>query len=223
MIMKLTQEKISMFRLLTKEWGETNVVDYPWRNISDPYLVLMSEFLLHRTQTDQVLPIYLTMIKYFPDLKSFYNAPPDDIRVIMKPLGLSWRCNCMIEAFHILYETYGMIPLVVTDLLAIKGIGPYVANATVCFSINSPLPLVDTNIVRVVGRFVGLELSGEPRRRKETRITIESIVDPLDPRSFYYSVIDFAHQVCKSRKPYCEFCEFAKIGCVYRERFLYTL
>lgn len=42
-------------------WSKDNLRDYPWRRTSDPYEILVAEFLLQRTDADTVKPIYETL------------------------------------------------------------------------------------------------------------------------------------------------------------------
>lgn len=211
-----TTEIISNFHQSLKCWGKVNKAYYPWRYIDDPYKILVSEFMLHRTRADQVAPVYLTMIEKYPDLGTFCNGAVPEILEIMAPLGLQWRTSAMVNALQEINNLFGKIPLKSENLLAIKGIGPYIANATLCFSTNQPLPLIDTNIIRVVGRFTGLNICGEPRRRKGTTSMIELMLDREDPKSFYYSVIDLAHMLCKTKNPSCSHCPLALSGCDYQ-------
>ena len=81
------------------------------------------------------------------------------------------------------------------------------------FSKNEPVTLIDTNTVRVTGRVLGLDLSGEARRRKEVKEAIAEIVDPKNPRDFYYSMIDLAHNICTPSKPDCRNCPLLDVPC----------
>lgn len=35
-------------------WGKENLREYPWRETTDPYRIIVAEFMLHRTRADQV-------------------------------------------------------------------------------------------------------------------------------------------------------------------------
>lgn len=208
-------KKIIQIQNALMVWGKGHGKTYPWRYISDPYRILVSEFMLHRTQTDQVVPIYLSVINECPDLEAFYKKDSELLRVLLKPLGLNWRITNMIEALKTLSKDYEGIPLDPVKLMSVQGIGPYIARATVCFSLNTPEILIDANIVRVTGRVLGINLSGEPRRRKEIREGIETLLLKADPREYYYSMIDLAHQICKTQSPDCTQCPLHLVYCVY--------
>jgi A/G-specific adenine glycosylase len=106
-----------------------------------------------------------------------------------------------------------MIPLDLVKLQSVEGIGPYIAGATICFATNTPVTLIDTNSVRVVGRVWGLNLGGEARRRKSVVDMIAAACDPQDPRNYYYALIDLAHTVCYPKTPDCKVCPLLTLPC----------
>jgi len=136
----------------------------------------------------------------------FINSDHEEIFSLLHPLGLNWRIRGMIEALHQLWAEFHSVPAGYEKLIAISGIGQYIAGATVCFSTNQPYVLIDTNVVRVTGRLFGLDLSGEARRRKEMKSAIDNLLDRSDPRFFYYSIIDIAHTICFPKLPDCSNC-----------------
>ncbi|NOH14225.1 MAG: DNA-binding protein [Chloroflexi bacterium] len=196
-------------------WGEENTRAFPWRHSTDPYLVLVSEFMLHRTQVKQVTPVFEIFTRAFPDLRTLLKSDEKKIQKILSPLGLQWRIDGMIAALKEIQIRYDGVPTDYDQLIAVRGIGPYIAGATVCFTTNRPLPLIDTNTVRVTGRVQGLDLSGEARRRKEITLAIEEICDPDHPRDFYYAMIDLAHELCRPENPQCEDCPLLSVPCNY--------
>ncbi|MCD4752490.1 MAG: hypothetical protein K8R40_05425 [Anaerolineaceae bacterium] len=184
---------------------------YPWRFVDEPYCVLVSEFLLHRTQTNQVIPVYKKVIAECPTLLSFVQKTDEEIFQLTKSLGLKWRIKNMISALKEIEENHKKVPVDYEKLLSIKGIGPYIAGAVVCFSADVPVALIDTNTVRVLGRLFGLRLEGEARRRKDVISTIEICTPDDNPRHYYYSIIDFAHEICKPNNPLCGECKLCSL------------
>lgn len=215
---EISLSKIDRLRFFLLNWGKSNTESYPWRFIDDPYCILISEFMLHRTQTRQVIPVFQKFILNYPDLERFVSADISDIQNNLKPLGLQWRIDGMVNALKEIWFTYREVPLDIEKLLAIYGIGQYIAGATICFSQNIPLPLIDSNIVRVVGRVFGLDLSGEARRRSSMAHTIKSAVDLIEPRKYYYAMIDLAHNICKVTKPRCVMCPLLIVPCSYGQK-----
>lgn len=204
---------VPAFRDLLLDWGESGIRTYPWRYKDDPYAVIVAEFMLHRTQTVQVVPVYERFVSAWPTLAALASADRSEAETALVSLGLQWRITGMLDAFCELWSRYGRVPLDAAALKLVKGIGDYIAGATVCFSSNRPATLIDTNTVRVVGRVKGLDLRGEARRRRDVIRAIEGACDPMRPRDFYYSLIDLSHTICRPKQPACEKCPLADVPC----------
>jgi len=206
---------IKSFRRKVIRWGKKNTRSFPWRYQDNPYRILVSEFMLHRTQARQVEPVYNDFISRYPTLTSFCSSNKEEIAETLKSLGLTWRILGMITALNEILISFGDVPISYEKLITISGIGQYIAGATVCFSQNTAIPLVDTNTVRIVGRVLGLSLRGEARRRKVMVQAIGTLSDPTKPRDFYYAMIDIAHGICKPHDPNCKECPLFSLPCDY--------
>lgn len=203
------------FKKVLGIWGQSHICFYPWRYSHDPYQILVSEFMLHRTQANQVIPVFNEFVKTYPTLSSILPNERMNIRQLLFPLGLNWRIEGMVTALIELNTKYCEVPLRMEQLTSIKGIGQYIAGATICFALNKPVTLIDTNTVRVIGRFFGIELKGEARRRKNIKEAIWQSVDIESPRNFYYSIIDLAHEICVPKLPFCINCPLLYSNCIY--------
>lgn len=213
----VTSDRIDRTRRLLLRWGSRHKRDYLWRLTHDPYGILVAEFMLHRTNAAQVAPVYREFMARFPTLNDFVSDDPGSANEILQSLGLNWRIRGMIEALGEIHTRFGLVPTDVDSLKSITGIGPYIASAVHCFALNTPVPLVDTNTVRVTGRVFDLNLEGEARRRREMIDQIGRVCDPGQPRDFYFSMIDLAHAVCHPVKPLCGDCPLVNVPCLYAE------
>jgi A/G-specific adenine glycosylase len=111
------------------------------------------------------------------------------------------------------------VPGTKDELMSLPGVGDYVASAVACFSKGEPTPIIDTNVVRVIGRIFGLRLEGEARRRKEMRDAAAICLDRRQPRLYNYALLDFAALVCIASAPRCTECPFGQRGlCEYAQR-----
>ena len=131
-----TEKNISDFQRELMKWGNKNFQKFPWRDIDDPYKILVSEFMLHRTRALQVEPVYSTFIEDYPSLELFSQAKPQDIKEELSTLGLSWRIDNLINALREIHNKYDSVPSNYDILISFHGIGQYIAGATVCFSSN---------------------------------------------------------------------------------------
>jgi A/G-specific adenine glycosylase len=210
-------KRTKQFHKILLNWKKKNPIIFPWRLTQDPYKILVAELFLHRTQVIQAERVYVVFIDRFPTLEDYASSSKDEIMKILYPLGLRWRLQGFIDALTMLWEKYKDIPDDIESLLAIPGIGPYISGATICFSQNKALALIDTNTVRVIGRLFGLNLDGEARRRKDMKIAIENTCHKTKPREYYYALIDFAHKICRANNPICINCPLLPLPCIYAE------
>lgn len=214
-VRSFSERKARRLRGRILNWGARHSARYPWRNTSNTYRVFVAESMLLRTQAAQVRPIYERFVSACPTLHAAVAQNKRHLLAILRPLGLRWRARALIRALHSAWSRHHRIPPDRESLLAMAGVGPYIANATVCFTKNIPLPLIDANTVRVIGRVYGLDLQGEARRRPDVIAAVAGTCSRSRPRDFYYALIDLAHTVCTPRDPKCAECPLRSSPCVF--------
>lgn len=188
---------------------------FDWRSSRDPYRLLIAEVMLHRTRAPQVLPIYRRFVERFPDFQSVSQAPKDEVASLLYPLGLNWRIALVQRLVReIRVRDHGVVPSSKERLLELPGVSDYIAGAVVCFSQNKPEILLDTNIVRVIGRITGNEVTDGSRRSKRFRELVGAFLPEDEPRDFYFAILDLAASVCKQSSPRCGDCPVFSY-CVY--------
>jgi len=92
------------FRARLQNWAERNLRDYPWRRTTNPYPILVAEFLLQRTDADTVAPIYEAFLTCYPTLAKLAHAPVDEIGKLLQPLGLFFRAERLSATAHIIIK-----------------------------------------------------------------------------------------------------------------------
>lgn len=173
--------------------------------------------MLHRTRADQVKPIYGSFIKKYPDIKSIACSDRDDIRKDLYQLGLNWRSEQLYKMAKEIQERYdGIIPNDLNTLVELPGVGPYISSAIICFVHNEKIAVLDTNIVRVIGRLFGMKIRDSSRKSKEFRSVMTDLISYGEPRKFTLSLIDFAALICRSTRPRCDICLIKNI-CKYNK------
>jgi A/G-specific adenine glycosylase len=208
---------IELFQRLLLEWWQHHARDYPWRHTRTLYRTVIAELMLRRTQADQVVPVYLRFLKKYPTLKEAASARPEEIKKILYSLGLAWRADGIVKFLQEAYARFGNnLPANLEQLRDLPGIGEYVSAAAVCFADGQAVSVIDTNVVRVLGRIFGLDTHGEARRRKPMRELANRAVDRYHPAEYNYALLDFAAKVCTARKPRCHECPFHEGNrCIY--------
>lgn len=203
-------------RKALEEWSKYNCRAFPWRDVCEPYRILMSEVMLHRTQAIQVVPVFNKFLISFPDIITLAKASKAELQEILYSLGLRWRIDLIHDmAVRIVEHHDGIIPQGKAELISLPGVSEYIAGAVRCFTWNFPEPIFDTNTVRVAGRLFGLEAKPSSRRNRTFQALVSALLDVDQPRSFNYSLLDFAALICTKRpEPQCEICPLL-LSCRY--------
>lgn len=205
------------FRHDLLSWGRENRRPYPWRDDGRTlYEVFVAEFFLTQTPADNVADVYPAFLEHFPSLEALDDADPEEIEATIEPLGFQ---RMRTEALDELAEEYDTLPRDRERLLTLTRVGPYVADATLCFALERSLPILDRNVVRVYDRVFG---SAFPKKTSERREFAAQLVpdDGEEARRYNLALLDFGALVCQKREPTCETC-FASEYCRYydaRER-----
>ncbi len=100
----------------------------------------------------------------------------------------------------------GNVPTTVKELLKLNGIGRYMANAILIFSLGEKGVLVDANITRLLQRLFNLPSKKDNRRDKIFWELMEKLTPTKSIKQFYWAILDFTALVCKPGKPDCENC-----------------
>ena len=167
--------------------------------------------MLHRTRANQVLPIYEEFIRRYPNLGTAANAPSDEIAQVMSPLGLRWRVNLVPPLLRQIQTAMdGEVPTSREILRTLPGINDYIAGAVPCFSADLKEVILDTNIVRVVGRVTGERVTDASRRNVRFRALVRRLLPSARVREFYFALIDLAAAVCTPRDPLCPACPLVR-------------
>jgi A/G-specific adenine glycosylase len=196
-------------------WWEKNQRKYPWRSSHNPYHILISEIMLHRTRADQVVPVYISFIRTFPTIQDLAEAKLDEVKKILHKLGLFWRNELLFKMAQDIVTRYkGEIPSARKDLESLPGVSQYIASTVRCFAFGHPEPLLDTNTVRILGRVFGIRLTDSCRRSLRFRRLYQSLMNTAHPRDFNYAMIDLGALVCTPKNPECDICPLNSI-CSY--------
>lgn len=206
----LCQAAVRYFRRRIKQWFVTNMRQYPWRHVSDPYLLLIAEVVLQQTDAERAAYAYDQITRSYPTPCDLAAADPDAIASLFQPIGLFYRAKRIQECAAAIRDTFGgQVPASPADLMRLPGIGPYIAHAVCASAFRSRLAPVDVNVARILQRFFGLR-SSHPRPRNDPLLW-SAAWELLPPRSpapaeWHWAVLDFAAKICTARSPRCIVC-----------------
>lgn len=196
-----------MITSLLESWFEENQRDFPWRINRTPYRVWISEVMLQQTRATVVIPYFLRWMELFPDVKSLYKAPLDQVIKAWEGLGYYSRARNLHSAAKEIVEKFGgEIPSSEKDLLSIRGFGPYTVGALRSFAFQQRAAAVDGNVLRVVARYCCIEENiGKVSTRKKITEKAEALLDQKVPWVSAEALIELGATVC-TPKPRCEIC-----------------
>lgn len=201
-------------------WYRENGRDFPWRKDGGaPFQILLTEMLLRQTQAVQVSRIWDGFMCRFGSPEALEEAPREEIRELVKPLGfVNQRTRALKAATsHIISEHDGNVPSGKKSLLDIPHVGPYSSEAVRCFAFKKSVPIVDTSILRFLCRVTGRQVKRPDIRRVgwawevARSLLPESGDEAVDHN---YGLLDFTARVCVAQNPNCGECPFSE-QCTY--------
>lgn len=187
-------------------WYERQRRDLPWRRTRDAYAVWVSEVMLQQTTVKTALPYYERFLERFPTLAKLATATEEDVVAAWSGLGYYHRArNLHRGARHVQERHEGRFPRTLEAALAVPGIGLYTASAVLSIAHGQPLPVVDGNVRRVLGRLLALR-GPEYRRDAPYYNRADELLDRERPGDWNQALMELGATVCLPRKPACEAC-----------------
>jgi len=142
------------------EWYSKNGRTFPWRYTFDPFKVFISEIMLQRTRAENITEPFNNFLKNIKSVNDLKNADESYLYQIFSTLGLIYRVKKLITISEHFCKSYSCnVPDNQNDLLNTPGIGLYTCNAILCFGYGMKYPIVDSNVLRIFGRFFGVKSS----------------------------------------------------------------
>jgi A/G-specific adenine glycosylase len=195
---KIFQQTVFVKRLLL--WARNNYRQFEWRDNRDPYRVFVAETLLRRTTSKAADRIFYEFIERYPSVRDLARTEPEELANYIKPIGLyQQRSKAFVQAAYFLDQHYnGEFPVTLNELLDIPHIGEYAARCILSFGLGKPVPIVDSNVQRVISRVFEETVGSRPSLSRVT-IFLSGMVPKKSHVSFNYGLIDFGSLVCTYR------------------------
>jgi A/G-specific adenine glycosylase len=195
----LTPEVVSSFQTVIKDYYREYGRVFPWRETTDPYHILVSEFMLQQTQTSRVVDKYNEFISAFPDVFQLARSPFREVLRVWQGLGYNRRALALHKtAGEIADRFYGQVPDDPILLHQLPGVGEYTASAMIAIAFNKPAIVLDTNIRTVYLYFFFRET--ETVGKNEIVPFIEATLDHDSPREWYYALFDYGAMLKRENK-----------------------
>lgn len=198
------------FTTAVLRWFALNGRELPWRGISDPYGIWVSEVILQQTRIDQGTDYWHRFMERFPTVEALAAASEDEVLRQWQGLGYYSRARNMHAAARQIVEQGGF-PRSIEGLKALKGVGDYIAAAVGSIAFGLPAAAVDGNVYRVLARHFGIDVPINTTRGKHTFEALANELLPPDQASaFNQAMMDFGATWCTPRSPRCIDCPVAE-------------
>ena len=171
---------------------------------------LVFEIMSQQTPIARVQPIWLEWMERWPTPADVAAASSADIIVAWANLGYPSRALRLKACAAAIVEKHGgEVPLSLKELTLLPGVGSYTASALLAFRHGIRVPVLDTNVRRVLVRFLdGREFPPHTTPSKAETMRADAILpeDGHHAAEVSLSLMEFGALVCTQLSPSCDEC-----------------
>jgi A/G-specific adenine glycosylase len=193
-------------------WYARSRREFPWRGLTDPYAVLVSEVMLQQTQASRVAERFPRFLRRFPAVEALASASDAEVLAEWSGLGYNRRALALRAAASIVARDGW--PTTVDGLQRLPGVGPYTARAMASLAFGNPVGVVDTNVRRwLLRRF------GGPDQRRSLQARADALAAAgrgAEVAAWTHASMELGAAICRARAPRCTDCPVAD-GCPSRD------
>lgn len=175
---------------------------------------LVFEIMSQQTPIARVQPIWLEWMERWPTPADVAAASSADIIVAWANLGYPSRALRLKACAAAIVEKHGgEVPLSLKELTLLPGVGTYTASALLAFRHGIRVPVLDTNVRRVLVRFLdGREFPPHTTPSKAETMRADAILpeDGHHAAEVSLSLMEFGALVCTQLSPSCDECTINK-------------
>ena len=192
-------------------WFAAHQRNLPMRaqGVSD-WGTLVFEIMSQQTPISRVQPIWLEWMERWPTPTDLAAASSADIIVAWANLGYPSRALRLKACAAAIVEKHdGEVPLTMKELTLLPGVGTYTASALLAFRHGIRVPVLDTNVRRVLVRFLdGREFPPHTTPSKAETMRADALLPEDGHRAaeVSLSLMEFGALVCTQLSPSCDEC-----------------
>jgi len=170
----------------------------------DPFLVLISTMLSHRTRDEVTARATARLIARYPNPSALGSAPLSSICTLIREVGLSGgKARGLRDAARVIVTKHsGQVPATEPELLSLPSVGPKTAHAVMVFAHRLPGLPVDSHILRVCRRLGVVKGSTTEEAQRDLSREV--------PRRFWKFLnpilVQHGMNVCIPTRPNCGIC-----------------
>ena len=170
----------------------------------DPFFVLISTVMSHRTRDEVTYPTAVKLFETFSTPEEMAEAAEEEIEALIRDVGFyRVKAGRIKEISRILLEEYeGRVPDDMESLLKFPGVGRKTANCVLAHAFFQDALAVDTHVYRLSNR-MGLVRTKSP---EDTEIELKKVF----PRRYWKHInlllVKLGQNICRPISPRCEVC-----------------
>ena len=191
------------------EWFAAQQRDLPWRRDVTPYRVLVSEIMLQQTTVATVAPRFEKFLERFPTIQHLATADDAVLLEAWSGLGYYRRARLLRETARALELRGGEWPRTAAELQRLPGIGAYTSGAVASIAFGEAAPAIDTNVRRVMGRFLDAPDAGDARYHQAV---LALMAGAEHPGNINQALMEVGATICTPRAAHCGRCPL-RIAC----------
>lgn len=204
----ISTKRITFFRRILLRWFRVHGRTFPWRAVdASLYDRIVTEVLLQRTRAETVAAFWPTFCARYPNWRAIESSSVEEIEHTLRPIGLSKQRAPRLHSLA--RQIIGDDEQFSRDRNRIEqlpGVGQYIANAILTFAHNSPQPLLDTNMARIVERYFGTRKLADIRYDPYLQSLCRALIKGRVGACMNWAILDFAAKFCTARRPSCNGC-----------------
>ena len=190
-----------------RSWYRDDHREFPWRETTDPYEILVSEVMSQQTQLGRVVDAWAAFLDRWPTVADLAEDDRSEVVAFWTDhrLGYNNRARYLHEAAgQVQSEFDGEFPREPDELAELMGVGPYTANAVASFAFNNGRAVVDTNVKRVLYRAVeGVGGDGDDPEDPPYEAVADALMPEGESRLWNNAIMELGGTVCEKR-PRCD-------------------
>lgn len=171
---------------------------------------LVFEIMSQQTPIARVQPIWLEWMQRWPTPEDVAAASSADIIVAWANLGYPSRALRLKACAAAIVEKHGgEVPLTLKELTLLPGVGTYTTSALLAFRHGIRVPVLDTNVRRVLVRFLdGREFPPHTTPSKAETMRADALLpeDGHHAAGVSLALMEFGALVCTQLSPSCDEC-----------------
>ena len=170
----------------------------------DPFFVLISTVMSHRTRDDITYPAARKLFEIFSTPEEMAEADTCEIETLIRDVGFyRVKAGRIKEISGILLEKYnGRVPDDMESLLGLPGVGRKTANCVLAHAFFKDALAVDTHVQRISNR-LGLVGTKVP---EETETELKKIFPQKYWRHVNLLLVKLVQNICRPISPRCKAC-----------------